>query len=258
MNRLFFLLTIPCLALLSWPASAQEAKVEDVQTAMGTREQIIVHDGYTVSYNSDRKIPNWVAYELTREKLSQNAMRVDSFRYDPKVKGAQASTYDYDNAGHYDPCRLAPSLDMRWSERAAEESAYLSNVCPQAHNLYDGAWLDLEQLCRQWVERYGTLYIVCGTVFVDGVAAQMTVGNDVIVPHAFFKVIAQKRGSRWCALGFIFTNVNHLSQSVADAVKSVDVIELLTGHDFFWRLPQDIQVSMEASYNPADWSFSSR
>ena len=32
------------------------------------QEQIIHHKGYTVSYNKDLKIPNWVSYELTRQE----------------------------------------------------------------------------------------------------------------------------------------------------------------------------------------------
>ena len=32
------------------------------------QEQIIHHTGYTVSYNKDLKLPNWVSYELTRKE----------------------------------------------------------------------------------------------------------------------------------------------------------------------------------------------
>ena len=32
------------------------------------QEQIIRHTGYTVSYNKDLKLPNWVSYELTRQE----------------------------------------------------------------------------------------------------------------------------------------------------------------------------------------------
>jgi endonuclease G len=32
------------------------------------QEQIIHHTGYTVSYNKDLKLPNWVSYELTGKK----------------------------------------------------------------------------------------------------------------------------------------------------------------------------------------------
>ena len=41
-------------------------KVEIPAEIAGRKEQIIFHTGYTVSYNSDWKIPNWVAYELTK------------------------------------------------------------------------------------------------------------------------------------------------------------------------------------------------
>lgn len=254
MKRIVLLTALCCLTSLPAPLFAQDAKVEDVQTALGTREQIIEHEGYTVSYNSSRKLPNWVAYELTPEKLkAQKAGRVDGFRLDPLVQGAQATPYDYEELGNYDACQLVPSLDMRWSKKAAEECTYLTTVCPQAHNVYDGAWFDLEQLCRQLVEKYGTLYIVSGPLFVTGVVSDVTVGQGVKIPHAFFKVIAQKRGGRWCAAGFIFTNVNHLTQSLSDAGNCVDIIEMITGHDFFWRLPQNIQDAMESLYNPADW-----
>ena len=36
------------------------------------QEQIIRHSGYTVSYNKDLKIPNWVSYELTRKETKGN------------------------------------------------------------------------------------------------------------------------------------------------------------------------------------------
>ena len=34
------------------------------------KEQVIKHEGYTVSYNSDYKIANWVAYELTSKEAT--------------------------------------------------------------------------------------------------------------------------------------------------------------------------------------------
>lgn len=35
------------------------------QFTKSTKSQIIEHVGYTVSYNEQRRNPNWVAYELT-------------------------------------------------------------------------------------------------------------------------------------------------------------------------------------------------
>ena len=44
------------------------------------QEQIIRHSGYTVSYNKDLKIPNWVSYELTREETKGKEKRGNRFR----------------------------------------------------------------------------------------------------------------------------------------------------------------------------------
>ncbi|RAZ30128.1 DNA/RNA non-specific endonuclease, partial [Klebsiella oxytoca] len=41
------------------------------------QEQIIRHKGYTVSYNKDLKIPNWVSYELTRQETKGKEKRGD-------------------------------------------------------------------------------------------------------------------------------------------------------------------------------------
>ncbi|KAA6315971.1 hypothetical protein EZS27_033653, partial [termite gut metagenome] len=43
-------------------------KLEIPQPLPNRREQIIFHTGYTVSYNELWRLPNWVAYELTRSE----------------------------------------------------------------------------------------------------------------------------------------------------------------------------------------------
>ena len=55
------------------------------------QEQIIRHSGYTVSYNKDLKIPNWVSYELTREETKGKEKRGNRFIADPLVTGPIAT-----------------------------------------------------------------------------------------------------------------------------------------------------------------------
>ena len=45
-----------------------------------TPEQILYRKGYTVSYNKETKIPNWVAWELTPEKLIERESRTEQYR----------------------------------------------------------------------------------------------------------------------------------------------------------------------------------
>ena len=76
------------------------------------QEQIIRHKGYTVSYNKDLKIPNWVSYELTRQETKGKEKRGDNFIADPLVKGAIATNADYARSG-YDKGHMAPAADMK-------------------------------------------------------------------------------------------------------------------------------------------------
>ena len=123
-------------------------KVEIPAEISGRKEQIICHTGYTVSYNSDWKIPNWVAYELTKEEVGGAVERYDVFMPDPVVPSDEsATTYDYKGTG-WDRGHMAPAGDMKWSEQAMKESFYLSNICPQNKKLNSGIWKDLEEQVR--------------------------------------------------------------------------------------------------------------
>ena len=57
-------------------------------------EQILHRKGYITSYNREHKIPNWVAWELTPEKLIERESRTDKFLPDPDLPENQAVTTD--------------------------------------------------------------------------------------------------------------------------------------------------------------------
>ena len=63
-------------------------------------EQILQRKGYTVSYNKDLKIPNWVAWELTPEKLMERESRTDKFLPDPDLPEHEAVTTDENWKSH--------------------------------------------------------------------------------------------------------------------------------------------------------------
>ena len=106
------------------------------------QEQIIRHSGYTVSYNKDLKIPNWVSYELTREETKGKEKRGNRFIADPLVTGPIATNADYTRSG-YDKGHMAPAADMKWSPEAMKESFYFSNMCPQHPQLNRRGWKNL-------------------------------------------------------------------------------------------------------------------
>ena len=63
-------------------------------------EQVIEHLAYTVSYNHDWLVPNWVAYELTDFEAAGDLPRTNNFAPDPLVHGDPVVTYDYKNSGY--------------------------------------------------------------------------------------------------------------------------------------------------------------
>jgi len=219
------------------------------------KEQIISHTGYTVSYNSDWKIPNWVAYELTKEELKGVVPRSNNFEPDPKVPyGKSATNDDYKNSG-WDRGHMAPAGDMKWSEQAMKESFYFSNVCPQNRNLNSGIWNDLEIQVRELARQKGKIYVVCGPV----VSKQPnTIGyNKVAIPDAFFKVLLQNDHGEWAAIGFMFDNKSgrkHLSTYAM----SVEDIQNITGIDFFPSLPDSIEKKVESQVDFTKWNIRSR
>lgn len=211
--------------------------------------QIIEHEGYTVSYNSDWRTPNWVAYELTRQETEGFEERARHFEPDPDVKGVCPETRDYSNSG-FDRGHMAPAGDMKWSEQAMRESFYMSNICPQNHNLNAGDWKSLEEKVRDWACDNGNVYVVCGPVM--GKKPQTIGEHRVAVPDAFYKVLLCEINGKWQAIGFYFQNkAGH--KPLSTYCKSVDEIEKLTGLDFFSKLDDKIENEIEAQYDIEIW-----
>lgn len=219
-------------------------------TAPGTPEILLQRTGYLVSYNSKTRIANWVAWKLTPDRLANNTERLNNFRPDPDLPASKAvTTHDYKGTG-WDRGHLCPAGDNKWSRQAMIESFYMTNICPQHHNLNRGDWNELEQKCRKWVKKDSCLYIVAGPIFYN--RKPQTIGeHQVAVPDAFFKVILSLH-KKPKAIGFIYKN-NEGNNSLDAYVNTVDEVERITGIDFFPALPDDVERVVEASYNMKEW-----
>ena len=211
----------------------------------------VTHSGYTASYNTERLIPDWVAYTLTAEEVAGTVGRGSGFRPDPSLDCAQAVDADYRNSG-WDRGHMAPAADMRWSSSAMSESFYLVNVCPQHPNLNRGDWKELEDLCRSLAVRYGELQIVCGPLVWDNALGRIGAGG-VCVPDAFFKALLVRTDSVTCSsIAFVFENAPG-NRPLAFYAVSVDSVEVLSGLDLFARLPDGPESRIESSFDLSLW-----
>ena len=209
------------------------------------REEIILHrTAFTISYNNDYKTPNWVAWELTHAETEGTEGRKNKFEPDPDLPEPRAEHSDYTHSG-YDRGHMAPAADMKWNKKAMEESFYMSNICPQNRKLNRDDWGDLEEKCRNWAEKYGKAYIVCGPIY-DSKSPKRIGKHKIAVPERFFKAILIYEGKTPIAMGFLFENKAH-HQNLKNYLVSVDKIEEETGLDFFSKLPDTIESRIEST-----------
>lgn len=223
---------------------------EMAKTSKAVTEQLIAHTGFTVSYNEDWLISNWVAYKMNAQRLETIVERHDNYIPDPAVKGHSADNSDYRGIQPYSRGHLVPSRDMRWSLESEQECSYLSNIAPQDADLNSGLWNRIEEYVRNNVKTWGTVYICTGPIVEPGYT---TVGaNHVVVPQKFFKVLLRHNKNHWAAIGFVVNN-EACSGNMFNYAVPVDSVEALTGHDFFYNLPDNIEREVEEKYNRKDW-----
>lgn len=218
--------------------------------AIRGNDVVLVYNGFVVNYNTTRLIPNWVAYELTANEVAGEVPRARGFSMDMDYKGRQAMREDYSNTG-WDKGHMAPAGDMKWSQTAMYESFYLTNICPQNHDLNGKDWQTLEKHVRDWAVRFGSIWVVCGPYVYANTYG--TIGDrKVVVPDGFFKAVLRKDGNDYKAIAFVFEN-NSSRQPVKNAVVSVNDVEALVGFDLFTNLSDRIEDGVEAQAKWNEW-----
>jgi len=147
--------------------------------------QPICREAYLVAYDAPVKIPIYVAYTL----LPQNAIgcwpRTNAFVVDQSIQGG-ARPDDYAGTG-YDKGHAAPDGDLSWSQIVEYESFLMTNMYPQAGSLNRGIWKLLETSVRGWTVQLNQPF----TIFVGAFygAGDKRIGNGVIVPHGYYKIV---------------------------------------------------------------------
>lgn len=227
----------------------------EMPAEMNGQELILIKSQFALSYNTTTFCPNYVCWHLTKDRTRGDLQRLDDFTPDGALSPSlQVNTHDYSGSG-YDRGHMCPAGDNKNSEEAMLESFMMTNVCPQRHDLNEGDWNELENLCRGWARNYGDLYICCGPIFDS--KSPKTIGKrnrdiHVSVPDRFFKVVL-KMGKTPRAIGFLFPN-DGTHRDIRTYAVSVDKVEHDTGLDFFHNLDDDIEKKVESECKPADWN----
>lgn len=161
----------------------------------------ICRQGYVSAYDSDAKIPQWVAYTLVSDAVLGCAQRITEFIGDNSVVSG-AMPDDYTGTG-YDRGHAAPAGDMNWSEQTRYEAALMTNIYPQAGSFNRGIWKSLETNVRGWVVQNRAAY----TIYIGAIYTlnDKKIGRGVVVPTQFYKIVVNANTGE--VAGWLFPHV---------------------------------------------------
>lgn len=219
---------------------------------------------YSICYRENYEQAEWSAYCLTDKQLEKRSNRSDDFRPDKEISTGSAALADY-KGSRFDRGHLTPAADMAFNDEAMSESFFMSNMSPQTPNLNRGAWKYLETEVRKWAKTYGKVYVISGPVLDKPYNEYNTIGtNKVVVPECYYKVIlvplytddydrqTPEDANNVAAVGFILPNFN-IEGPFWNYITTIDEIENRTGLNFFSKLDDVVEDSIESTYNINLW-----
>jgi len=216
-----------------------------------TTNQIIKHNYFTLSYNEKYEQAEWVAYELKKAYVKNSNFERPYFIEDPKVKTGSADWRNYKKSG-YDKGHLCPAGDMEFAVNAYNDTFFTSNISPQTHDFNGGVWNRLEQKVRYWATKYDGVYVITGGVLQPNLK---TIGQEkVLVPNYFYKILLDNSNGENKMIAFLIPN-SKSDKPLYEFVVSVDSIEKMTGIDFFPKLDDKTENSLEKNSDYKAWSF---
>ncbi|KAJ2999167.1 nuclease [Globomyces sp. JEL0801] len=215
----------------------------------------LVRDAYILNYNRSLRNPTWVAEHLTADSLNvidksiKPDRKLSHFKEDDMIpKMFRAKLADYVGSG-LDRGHLAPAADVQSSQKALDETFYLSNMSPQVPIGFNrGYWAYLENFVRTLTTEFQDVFVISGPLYLptketDGryyVKYQM-IGEppNVAVPTHFFKVILTQRNNSYYKAAFVLPNQSIDSQTpLTSFMVPLDSIESSAGIEFFPDIKQ--------------------
>jgi endonuclease G len=222
---------------------------------------LLVKPEYAMSYNNSRGSCNWVSWRVGSTDLG-SVPRCDCFTQDAQLPSTffRASSTSYTGTG-FDRGHQCPSADRDASSTANAATFLMSNMLPQAPNLNQITWENLESYCRSLVTAGNELYVISGGYGQGGSGSNggtttSISGGSIVVPSRCWKVVVVlpngnndvsrvTTGTRVIAVDMPnVQTVNTLSWGSYRT--TVDAIELATGYNLLSNLPLTVQNTLEA------------
>ena len=209
---------------------------------------------YTVLYDTENRIPYWIAYPMHPTYL-KGGNRTDDWAYDPIIPVIyQPNVVDksYPDAS-LDRGHMLASGDRSASTSLNRTTFYVTNIVPQDQSMNRGTWSTLENKVRDWCQAtaYDTLYVVTGSILPKGEQIVYTPDNSnkqIAKPKYLYKALLkqEKSSKEWHSIAFKMEN-NNSGVPYTASVISVAELEVETGFTFFPSLLDATEVKNQKS-----------
>lgn len=203
--------------------------------------QVIARSLYTLSYNQEKKVADWVAYIVTPGSIGVATNLSRQPLNDPYV-ASTLSPADFTSEAtgegtgeHLVLNYFAPLVSFAGTPFWSEVN-YLTNMVPRNSELNRGSWYGLEWAVRNLANRTAGLYVVTGPIYDAGFAvSEQTLNTDTPhkIPSGFFKVIVDGEGN---VGAFSFPQDLPFHIHHCDRRTSIEEVERLSGLDLFPEL----------------------
>ena len=209
----------------------------------------IDHKYFKIVYNTQRRLAEYVSYELTADHLkSKEARRTNKFIIDPMLMEQNlpfVAPSEYTRSG-YDRGHLAPSGDFAWDQSVNDTTFVMSNMAPQSPNLNRDSWRRLEDQVRKWACGEGKILVITGPVLTDHLPK---LKSGLEIPQKFFKIIIDETPPKK-AISFLYDQNDHGDMLAKNKIP-VKNIEAVTGIAFNEAFPdlKNEKVRLPASSN---------
>jgi endonuclease G len=223
---------------------------------------------YALAYNNGRGTAAWVSWHLGAEWLG-SVERCDCFTPDSTLPAGffVAQTWNYSGSG-FDRGHLCPSSDRLLSDADNAATFLLTNIMPQAPQLNQGIWAELEDHARSLVASGHELYIIAGGRGSGGSGSfggttNVLAGGAITVPSHYWKVLLVLPADDGDDLARITPDTRVIAVDIPNTQAAsalpwgsyrttVDAIEAATGLNLLDRLPAAVQEELEAAVDTGE------
>ncbi|MCG8414605.1 MAG: DNA/RNA non-specific endonuclease [Pseudomonadales bacterium] len=245
----FFLLLITLTAGFAPPTAAQVYQIQHCYlgcpTGADANNHLLVRSIYALSYNSELKTAEWVAYEVDAGAIGiASSLSRRPMADDYAIETLTSADFMTSDSTGYIRAQYVPLVSFA-ATPYWDEVNYLSNAVARTNSLSQGAWYGLDWAIRNLVNREGAVFVVTGPTFNSEAEPRLlNTARAHRVPDGFYKVVVDQEGR---AAAFLLGQDTPVHVHHCELVTSIEEIEALTSLDLFPGAKTPLSLSLQSS-----------